>query len=81
MALPHRNLSRLLDYPAGDGRTRLHEALEQLPEQYREVIRLSYFEGLSHAKIAAELDTPLGTIKSRIREAVIKLRRLLGVKE
>ena len=56
------------------------EALDQLAVPYREVIRLSYFEGLSHAKIANHLDTPLGTVKSRLREAIMQLRRLLDVK-
>ena len=56
-------------------------AMEQLDEPYREVIRLSYFEGLSHAKIAERLDTPLGTVKSRLREGVIRLRRIMGVEE
>jgi RNA polymerase sigma-70 factor (ECF subfamily) len=55
------------------------EALNRLDDKYREVIQLSYFEGLSHAKIADHLATPLGTIKSRIRQAVDQLRRLLDV--
>ena len=56
------------------------DALERLDENHREVIRLSYFEGLSHSKIASHLNTPLGTVKSRIREAVGQLRRILDVK-
>lgn len=53
------------------------EALNQLDKPYRDVIQLSYFEGLSHSKIAAHLDTPLGTVKTRLRDAVAQLRRLL----
>jgi RNA polymerase sigma-70 factor (ECF subfamily) len=56
------------------------DALNRLDGPHREVIQLSYFEGLSHSKIADQLETPLGTVKSRIREAVIQLRRHLDVK-
>lgn len=55
-------------------------ALDQLQPKYRELIELSYFQGLSHSQIAEQLDTPLGTVKSRLREAVVQLRRALGVK-
>jgi len=54
-------------------------ALEQLESPYREVIELSYFEGLSHAKIASHLDTPLGTVKSRLRDGLKQLRKILDV--
>ncbi|HXV14273.1 MAG TPA: sigma-70 family RNA polymerase sigma factor [Candidatus Krumholzibacteria bacterium] len=55
-------------------------ALEQLEPAYREVIRLSYYEGLSHSNIATKLGTPLGTVKSRLREGVTQLRRILAIK-
>jgi RNA polymerase sigma-70 factor (ECF subfamily) len=55
-------------------------ALEKLEPAYRDVIRLSYYEGLSHSGIASKLGTPLGTVKSRLREGVTQLRRLLAVK-
>ncbi len=55
------------------------EALNRLEEPYREVIRLSYYEGLSHSGIADRMGMPLGTVKSRLREGVIKLRRLLDI--
>jgi RNA polymerase sigma-70 factor (ECF subfamily) len=55
------------------------DALNRLDGPHREVIQLSYFEGLSHSKIADHLKTPLGTVKSRLREAVIQLRRMLDV--
>lgn len=52
-------------------------ALETLSADHREVINLSFFEGLSHSQIADCLDKPLGTVKSRIREAIGKLRQQL----
>jgi RNA polymerase sigma-70 factor (ECF subfamily) len=55
-------------------------ALEQLEPVYRDVIRLSYYEGLSHSNIASKLGTPLGTVKSRLREGVTQLRRILAIK-
>ncbi len=55
-------------------------ALDRLDEPYREVIRLSYYEGLSHSGIASRTGAPLGTVKSRLREGVIQLRRLLDIK-
>jgi RNA polymerase sigma-70 factor (ECF subfamily) len=43
------------------------------------VLRLSYFDDEPHARIAAELGIPLGTVKSRVRLAVAQLRRLLDL--
>lgn len=54
-------------------------ALGRLTGAHRDVIKLSYYEGLSHSKIADRLNLPLGTVKTRIREAVIQLRQILGV--
>lgn len=56
---------------------RLHGALAQLPPEQQQVLRLSYFDDEPHARIAAELGIPLGTVKSRVRLAVAQLRRLL----
>lgn len=54
-------------------------ALEGLNPAQREVIELSFYRGFSHSEIAEVLNAPLGTVKSRIREAVSNLRRILGV--
>lgn len=53
---------------------RINAALAELPEEQREVIGLSYLEGLSHSEIAERLDVPLGTVKSRMRLAYRKIR-------
>jgi len=53
-------------------------SIEQLPDDQRDVVRLSFIEGLSHQEISARLKTPLGTIKSRLRLSFEKLRLSLG---
>ena len=55
-------------------------ALGSLPEQYRQVIVMAFFEGLSHSKIATRLAEPLGSVKTRIRKAMGELRILLDGK-
>ena len=54
--------------------TRLTEAMAVLPENQRTLIERAYFGDLSHSEIAAETGLPLGTIKSRIRLALERLR-------
>ncbi len=53
------------------------EALEKLPSLQREPIKLAYFKGLTQAEIAREMSTPLGTIKTRMRLGLRKLRTML----
>ena len=55
-------------------RERLARSLSQLSGPQREVITLAYFGGHTHRQVAAILGAPLGTVKGRIREALIKLR-------
>ena len=55
----------------------IHRALAELPEEQRRALLLAYFEGLSQSEIAARLDEPLGTIKTRARSGLSKLRQLL----
>lgn len=57
---------------------RLRAALGSLSELQREAIRLAYFEGRTHTQVADLLDIPLGTAKSRIRDALLRLRDVLG---
>ncbi len=49
-------------------------ALATLSEEQRQVVRLSFFEDRPHSEIAERLELPLGTVKSRLRLALIKLR-------
>jgi RNA polymerase sigma-70 factor, ECF subfamily len=53
------------------------EALATLPEPQLAVVRLSYFDGLSHGEIATRLGLPLGTVKGRLRLALDRLRPLV----
>lgn len=55
----------------------LSEAVSELPEAQRTVVELAYFGGLTQAEIAARLDQPLGTVKSRTRTALQHLRQRL----
>jgi RNA polymerase sigma-70 factor, ECF subfamily len=57
---------------------RVRVALEQLSQEQIRVVQLSFFEGRAHGDIAALLNLPLGTVKSRIRLAMTRLRNLLG---
>lgn len=52
-------------------------SLADLPEAQRRVIELAYFRGLSQSEIAAELKQPLGTVKTRMRSGMEKLRKAL----
>jgi RNA polymerase sigma-70 factor (ECF subfamily) len=58
--------------------SRVQSAIAELSEDQKKVVELSFFEEKAHAEIAAILQIPLGTVKSRIRMATIKLRNLLG---
>jgi RNA polymerase sigma factor (sigma-70 family) len=55
----------------------LKKILARLKEEHRLLIDLSYFQGYTHEEIAKALDIPLGTVKTRIRSALIQLRTMI----
>jgi len=57
---------------------RIRGALANLPEEQVRIVELSFFEARAHGDIAKLLDLPLGTVKSRLRLAMNRLRNLLG---
>jgi RNA polymerase sigma-70 factor, ECF subfamily len=56
----------------------VHAALETLPDEQCKVIQLAYFGGFSHSEIAEMLETPIGTVKGRMRLGLEKMRGQLG---
>lgn len=58
---------------------RVKRALKDLTELQRQAVELAYYGGLSHSEIATELHVPVGTIKTRIRDGMIRLRDAMGV--
>lgn len=55
----------------------LKKLISKLKEEYRTLIELSYFQGFTHEEIAKVLNIPLGTVKTRIRTALIQLRTMI----
>jgi RNA polymerase sigma-70 factor (ECF subfamily) len=60
---------------------RVREALASLQPQQRQVIEIAYFQGLSQSEIAEKMNTPLGTVKSWTRQALMRLREVLPQEE
>jgi RNA polymerase sigma-70 factor (ECF subfamily) len=54
---------------------KVRSVLASLPQEQRKSLELAYFEGLTHTEIASRTGDPLGTVKTRIRQALISLRK------
>jgi len=62
---------------ARQDQVRVRTALEALPAEQRRMIQLSFWGGLSHSEVAEQTGVPLGTVKTRIRLGMLKLREAL----
>lgn len=76
---PHWNETAFGSAFDGERRTILRKALDALDARERHVVELSFFCGLTHREIAASLEEPIGTVKTRIRRGLIRLRDELAV--
>ena len=59
-------------------RDKVREAIEELTPAQREALELAFFGGLTHVEVSEQLGIPLGTAKTRIRSALLRLRDILG---
>jgi RNA polymerase sigma-70 factor (ECF subfamily) len=66
----------LVDDPAWQDNRMMLKLLTELPSEQAEAIRLAFYQGLSHSAIAEELQLPLGTVKTRLRLGLQKLKSL-----
>lgn len=66
-----------LDWTHGDAHNRLARAMRDLPEEQAALVRKAFYEDMSHSEIAAATNLPLGTVKSRLRLGLARLRQVL----
>ena len=77
--LPDQSTANPLDNVAfSDQKILIGKALEGLPPEQRSLIEMSYFQGFSQRELAEQLELPLGTVKTRMRSGMQKLRNTLA---
>jgi RNA polymerase sigma factor (sigma-70 family) len=74
--VPDESADGVLWDEAGEGKE-LHTLMEQLPAEQAQIIQLAFFRGMTHQQMAKALDLPLGTVKTRLRAGLTKLRDYL----
>ncbi|MEM7226044.1 MAG: sigma-70 family RNA polymerase sigma factor [Pseudomonadota bacterium] len=72
---PEQQADQMVDFAQRSAR--LHVAVAKLPPEQEKLLKMAYFQEMSHNVIAKELSLPLGTVKSRLRLAMAKLRAAL----
>ncbi|HEX6576375.1 MAG TPA: sigma-70 family RNA polymerase sigma factor [Gemmatimonadaceae bacterium] len=77
--LPSQSADPSMDAEGSELREKVRAALRELPDEQREVLELGYFSGLSQSEIAEATGQPLGTVKTRMRLAMQKLREPLSI--
>jgi len=75
---PAEGASPVGEAESGERRSIVRRALSRLDPSQRQAIECAYYDGLSHSQIAEKLNKPLGTIKTYIRQGLIRLRELLN---
>lgn len=77
---PHttQETTPLSEQEDADDRKAVLHALDKIPGDQRDALMLAYYDGLSQSEIAEKVGVPLGTIKTRMRQGMIKLQGLLG---
>jgi RNA polymerase sigma-70 factor, ECF subfamily len=80
-ALPERATDAINYAENTDESRRVQLLLNDLPQEQEQLIRLAFFEGLTHEQIATQLAIPLGTVKTRIRTGLHRMRDRLGQRD